>query len=148
MTMTTAPLASIASGFHITDDQYKAIVEGFKAECNVGLNTPLASSDQPTIMIPSYVTRMPKGDETGTFLSLDLGGSNLRVSAVELLGQGQVQVAEVKRIVTDELRTGAIDSFFDWMADAVHELLLQQHMTELSATEPLAMGVCWSFPVE
>ncbi|KAI7875239.1 actin-like ATPase domain-containing protein [Lichtheimia hyalospora FSU 10163] len=97
-------------------------------------------------MIPSYVTRMPKGDETGTFLSLDLGGSNLRVSAVELLGQGQVQVAEVKRIVTDDLRTGAIDSFFDWMADAVHDLLLQQHI-QLPTNDPLAMGVCWSFPV-
>lgn len=147
--MTTTTLASIANEFHITDDQYKAIVEGFKAECHIGLNTPLASSDdQPTIMIPSYVTRMPKGDETGTFLSLDLGGSNLRVSAVELLGQGQVQVAEVKRIVTDDLRTGAIDSFFDWMADAVHELLSQQHMTQISSNDPLAMGVCWSFPVE
>lgn len=50
-------------------------------------------------MISSYVTRLPTGEETGTFLALDLGGSTLRACAVDLLGNGQVNVTEVRRLI-------------------------------------------------
>ena len=38
-------------------------------------------------MLPSYVTHLPDGHETGTFIGLDLGGTNFRV----LLGHVQNQ---------------------------------------------------------
>lgn len=37
-------------------------------------------------MIPTYVQHIPNGSEKGTFLALDLGGTNLRVCEVTLLG--------------------------------------------------------------
>lgn len=37
-------------------------------------------------MIPSYVQHIPSGSEKGTYLALDLGGTNLRVCEVTLLG--------------------------------------------------------------
>ncbi|KAG2222200.1 hypothetical protein INT45_014097 [Circinella minor] len=92
-------LLSIANELDLDIDAFKAIVAGFKKECEHGLN--ITSSGVAT-MIPSYVTRMPTGDEKGTFLALDLGGSNLRVSAVELLGKGQVSVLkEIRRTIPD-----------------------------------------------
>jgi len=35
-------------------------------------------------MIPSFVTRIPNGDESGVFYALDLGGTNFRVSRLVL----------------------------------------------------------------
>ncbi|KAI9491982.1 hypothetical protein BDB00DRAFT_766126 [Zychaea mexicana] len=153
----------IANEFDLDTGQFKAIVEGFKAECDHGLNTTSASG--LATMIPSYVTRMPTGQETGTFLALDLGGSNLRVSAVELLGNGQVNVVrEIRKTVSDIQRTGPSTDFFDWLADAVGELLstLAPHQSSNGTSDsskysrqnepekqrPVAMGVCWSFPLD
>ncbi|KAI8146058.1 hypothetical protein BJV82DRAFT_600296 [Fennellomyces sp. T-0311] len=143
------PLSTIADEFNISADKFKAIVEGFKAECEHGLNSTSASG-LPT-MIPSFVTRLPTGQETGTFLALDLGGSNLRVSAVNLLGNGQVNVVtEVRRTVSDALRTGSSTDFFDWIADAVNELLdnTSSHQNDNKDEQSMSMGVCWSFPLD
>ncbi|KAI9317950.1 hypothetical protein BX666DRAFT_1567192 [Dichotomocladium elegans] len=136
------PLELIASTFRITRDKMEAIVDGFKSECTAGLRTESAKG--LSTMIPSYVTRMPTGEERGTFLSLDLGGSNLRVSAVNLLGHGQVTVSEVKRTITDVERTSTVTHFFDWIAEAVEELIGKHTHRK----EPLAMGICWSFPLD
>lgn len=86
-------------------------------------------------------------------MALDLGGTNLRVSAVRLLGNGEVEVLEVKKVATNELKTGRRDAFFDWMADAVKELITvkAKHLfrpAQVNGSETLSLGVCWSFPVE
>ncbi|CAO3643752.1 unnamed protein product [Cunninghamella blakesleeana] len=104
-------------------------------------------------MIPSFVTSLPTGNETGTFLSLDLGGTNLRISAVQLLGDGHVKVLEVKHCPSIELKTGSGDIFFDWIADAVEELITvkARHLfkpDQVNGNETLYLGVCWSFPVD
>ncbi|KAI7858161.1 hypothetical protein BDC45DRAFT_434210 [Circinella umbellata] len=100
-------------------------------------------------MIPSYVTRLPTGHETGTYLALDIGGSTLRVCAVELLGQGQVKVTEVKHLITDTLRSSSTIVFFDWIADTIAELYaLLPEETRDETAPPLAMGVSWSFPLD
>ncbi|KAI9320087.1 hypothetical protein BX666DRAFT_2018157 [Dichotomocladium elegans] len=144
-------MAKIADGvdwihhcFSLTPDHFKAIVHGFKQECKDGLSTPSAIG--LATMIPSYVTRLPTGNETGTYLALDLGGSTLRVSAVRLLGHGQVQVTEVRKLVSSSLRTSTADAFFDWIADNTSELLAQIPPQE--EDRPVAMGVCWSFPLD
>ncbi|KAI9011968.1 hypothetical protein CLU79DRAFT_805993 [Phycomyces nitens] len=136
------PLDSIREAFELSSTQFAALVKGFQEEYDMGLTT---SSTEIATMIPSYVTRMPTGKEQGTFLALDLGGSTLRVSAVHLLGQGQVKVTEVRRAIpmADPLRTGTSDAFFDWIVEAVCELL-----SKINTHESLSMGVCWSFPID
>lgn len=42
------------------------------------------TSDQQ--FLPTPVTRLPSGQETGKYLAIDVGGSNLRVAFIELLG--------------------------------------------------------------
>ncbi|KAI9266688.1 hypothetical protein BDA99DRAFT_436145 [Phascolomyces articulosus] len=156
------PLLTIRDEFNIDTEKFKAIVNGFNEECEHGLNATSASG--LATMIPSYVTRMPTGQEKGTFLALDLGGSNLRVSAVDLLGDGQVHVVtEIRRTVSDEQRIGSTTDFFDWMADSVKELLdnLSPHYHHQQQEDivlvngkhnqkqqSVAMGVCWSFPLD
>ncbi|KAG2200294.1 hypothetical protein INT47_000287 [Mucor saturninus] len=135
--------------FSIKKKNLDPIVKGFINELNTGLITP---STKIATMIPSFVTKLPTGNETGTFLSLDMGGTNLRISAVELKGQGQVQVLELKRVASKELKTGEGSVFFDWIADAMEELVHKKakHLfdtDQLQGIEPLALGICWSFPV-
>jgi hexokinase len=149
--MTTDSLfQQIESDFLLSRQQLEPIVEGFNSECKIGLKTP---SKGLAKMIPSFVTKMPTGNETGTFLSLDLGGTNLRIAAVELKGAGKAAVHELKRRPTMELKTGEGALFFDWIADAIHELITVEakhlfNQDQVDAIETLALGVCWSFPVE
>jgi hexokinase len=149
--------SSIDSLFNGLDHQFvlnkaklEPIVKGFINELNTGLTTP---STRLATMIPSFVTKLPTGNETGTFLSLDMGGTNLRISAVELKGHGEVQVLELKRVATKELKTGEGSVFFDWIADTMDELVhvKAKHLftdEQLSGKEALALGICWSFPVQ
>lgn len=37
--------------------------------------------------LPTPVTRLPSGKETGQYLAIDVGGSNLRVAFIELIGE-------------------------------------------------------------
>ncbi|GAA5817291.1 hypothetical protein MFLAVUS_010835 [Mucor flavus] len=125
------------------------IVHGFREELKTGLTTP---STKLATMIPSFVTKLPTGNETGTFLSLDMGGTNLRISAVELKGHGEVEVLELKRVASKELKTGEGSVFFDWIADTMDELVQvkAKHLfndDQLEGKEALALGICWSFPV-
>jgi hexokinase len=128
----------------------KPIVQGFVDELNTGLTTP---STKLATMIPSFVTKLPTGNEKGTFLSLDMGGTNLRISAVELKGHGEVEVLELKRVASKELKTGEGSEFFDWIADTMDELVhvKAKHLfsaEQLEGKETLALGICWSFPVQ
>jgi hexokinase len=43
------------------------------------------NSDQQ--FLPTPVTRLPTGKETGRYLAIDVGGSNLRVAFIDLLGE-------------------------------------------------------------
>ncbi|KAI8099292.1 uncharacterized protein BX664DRAFT_320944 [Halteromyces radiatus] len=140
----------LESEFILNRDQLAPIVNGFLNEFQIGLKTP---SKGLATMIPSFVTQLPTGNETGTFMSLDLGGTNLRITAVQLLGDGHVKVLEVKHSPTKELKTGPGELFFDWIADAVEELITvkARHLfqpDQVSGKETLALGVCWSFPVD
>ena len=46
----------------------------------------LKKPGQTLKMIPSFVSNLPKGNERGKYLALDLGGTNFRVCLVELKG--------------------------------------------------------------
>ena len=148
--MTDALCQNLEHEFLLSKEKLAPIIDGFANEFQHGLKTP---SRGLATMIPSFVTKLPKGNETGSFLSLDLGGTNLRISAVELLGNGQVRVLELKRSPSQELKTGSGAAFFDWIADAVHELITvkARHLfteAQVHGEETLSLGVCWSFPVE
>ena len=118
-----------------------------------GLKKQLEESlvDNPQCMLPSYNDQLPTGDERGTYLALDVGGSTFRVALVELLG-GQKE--EANRIGT--IRSFKINQpvkalkgrlFFDWMASRIEETLSGKVEGHGSGA-PLSMGLAWSFPIE
>jgi hexokinase len=47
-------------------------------------------------MLPTFVFGWPTGKEKGSYLAVDLGGTNLRVCHVELEGEGRFEVTQTK----------------------------------------------------
>ncbi|KAL2821045.1 hypothetical protein BJX63DRAFT_253012 [Aspergillus granulosus] len=109
--------------------------------------TGLESS--PICMLPSYNHALPSGNEEGTFLALDVGGSTMRVALIELRGQGQMEILRVSSSPIDnEVKLLEGTSFFDWMAERI-ESMLREVGTNYGREEiPLSMGLSWSFPIE
>jgi hexokinase len=104
-------------------------------------------------MLPSFNYTLPTGQETGTYLALDVGGSTLRVALVEL--GGKAKGAEGLKIT--KMSVSPIDSvvrklpgtsFFDWMAGKIADTLAECPEHNGRDTEPLPVGLSWSFPVE
>ncbi|KAI8826230.1 hexokinase-domain-containing protein [Fimicolochytrium jonesii] len=96
-------------------------------------------------MIPSYVIRRPTGDETGTYLALDLGGSNFRVCECTLAGKGQVRIRQKKFVVSEELKTGTATALFDYFAECVSSTMDGFGLDKQAGTK---LGFTFSFPVQ
>ncbi|GBB98726.1 hypothetical protein RclHR1_03300006 [Rhizophagus clarus] len=133
----------IAKGFEINTEKLKEIIESFRNEMNKGL----ASHGQTVPMVPSYVTGIPTGKETGTFLALDLGGTNLRVCQVNLEGHGNVTLKQQKYKISEPLKNGEARQLFDYIADCVDKFLVEFNIGS-STGEKLDLGFTFSFPVD
>ncbi|KAL3477865.1 hypothetical protein BJX99DRAFT_119650 [Aspergillus californicus] len=109
--------------------------------------TGLESS--PICMLPSYNHALPSGQEEGTFLALDVGGSTMRVALIELRGQGKMEILRVSSSVIDgEVKRLEGTSFFDWMAEKIESMLREVGTNYGREDAPLSMGLSWSFPIE
>ena len=111
-------------------------------------------------MLPSYNSTLPTGFECGQYLSLDVGGSTLRVAVVELKGRGHGSNDQASsRIV--RMRSYHIGpdikaleglAFFDWMAARISETIRKEReqdgSLDASSSSPILMGLSWSFPLE
>ena len=120
-----------------------------------GLKVQLEESllENPLCMLPSYNHQLPTGDERGTYLALDVGGSTFRVALVQLSGRG----SEEKESKILKTRSVKIDNtvkqlegvaFFDWMAVRIEDTLSGQSEGHEMSDAPLSMGMAWSFPIE
>jgi hexokinase len=54
------------------------------------------------LAVPTFVFGYPSGKETGEYLAVDLGGTNLRVCLVTLHGEGRFEVTQTKYRLTEE----------------------------------------------
>lgn len=106
----------------------------------------------PQCMLPSFTYELPHGQEQGTYLALEVGGSNLRIALVELNGRDLGM--RIQRTMCFSINTAIRQleeyDFFDWMAERIGELLEveAEPSGHTKGNEPLAMGVAWSFPIE
>jgi hexokinase len=112
------------------------------------------------------VTALPTGKEVGKFLSIDLGGTNLRVGFVELCESRQEEdyaenvFAKIRRShdrnwsIGDHLKMDKAEDLFAWIADCMAEVVKEaiEENTIPSASEPfpgneILLGITFSFPM-
>ncbi|OJD14333.1 hypothetical protein AJ78_05298 [Emergomyces pasteurianus Ep9510] len=131
------------------------------------------TSDQQ--FLPTPVTRLPTGQETGRYLAIDVGGTNLRVAFIELLGESKeengtstnsptsrdtMRRAQRKRVnrtleriwpIGEHLKRDQAEDLFLWigdcMAEVVAESLAPNFANGTPIPEELEMGITFSFPM-
>ncbi|PWY89033.1 actin-like ATPase domain-containing protein [Aspergillus heteromorphus CBS 117.55] len=132
----------------------------------------LHSSEQ---FLPTPVTRLPTGLETGRYLAIDVGGTNLRVAFIELLGEATesdvrstdasersrdtIRKAQRQRVqrtlerawpIQEHLKMDKAEDLFSWIGDCIAEVVaesLTSENTRGNAPEELEMGITFSFPI-
>ncbi|PQE27348.1 putative hexokinase-1 protein [Rutstroemia sp. NJR-2017a WRK4] len=109
--------------------------------------------DNPLCMLPSYNHQLPHGDECGTYLALDVGGSTFRVALIRLAGSqsggGSTQILQSKSFkIGNAERCLQGMAFFEWMADRIADTLSEQAEGHDMSKPPLSMGLSWSFPID
>jgi hexokinase len=121
------------------------------------------------------VTALPTGKEKGKFLSIDVGGSNLRVGFIELTGEptgpadnepsrsstvGENVFAHIKRShdrnwpIGDHLKMDQAEDLFAWIGDCIAEVVknaLDEQSAvdnaEASLGDEILLGITFSFPM-
>lgn len=131
----------------------------------------LTSDEQ---FLPTPVTGMPSGTETGQFLAIDVGGTNLRVAFIELLGDGYganvatngaersiqaIQNAQRPRVrrtlekawpIGEHLKIDKTEDLFSWIGDCIAEVVgdyLSNDAGKLNSPDELDLGITFSFPM-
>lgn len=139
----STPLSELEKQVIIETPKLLSIIDSFIESYQLGL-----SHDHST-MIPSFVSRLPTGKEVGTYFALDLGGTNLRVAAVTLLGDGKTSIEQKIYVIPNHLKVGTAEELFDWIASVTGELLdsLRPKLINLKNNK-MFMGVTFSFPIE
>lgn len=104
-------------------------------------------------MLPSYNHTLPTGQERGSYLALDVGGSTFRIALVELRGKEAaancMTIAKMRSFPIDnKVRALEGNAFFDWMAARIAETLHDAQVSARLGHDTLPMGLSWSFPVE
>lgn len=131
--------------FTVNSEELHEIAADFRYDLVKGLENPDESSLR---MLKSYVG-LPTGKETGEYLALDFGGTNVRVLRIRLEGDGKFEV--VKKVakplrvegVYDFVGAGSTaEQMFDFIAELVDEAVDGDHETKY------LLGHTFSFPSE
>lgn len=126
----------------VTTDKLNEITDHFVNELAKGLTKE--GGNIP--MIPGWVMDYPTGQETGEYLAIDLGGTNLRVVGVTLLGNSKFTYEADKYPIPTEMRTGDADSLFDFLAQSVHSFVEQRFPDAIKEKKILPLGFTFSYP--
>ena len=99
-------------------------------------------------MNPTWVMGFPDGHETGTFLALDMGGTNLRVCEIILLEEkGEFDIIQSKYRMPDELKRGESEELWEYIADCIQQFIEYHHEVEdLEKLDKIPLGFTFSFP--
>lgn len=99
-------------------------------------------------MNPTWVMGYPDGYETGTFLAIDMGGTNLRVCEIILPEEkGEFEIIQSKYRMPEELKTGDAEELWEYIADCLQQFIEYHHdLVELEKVENIPLGFTFSFP--
>jgi len=129
--------------FTITPQRMRMIVDAFIDTLEKGL----ATKGQMVPMFPTYVFGWPTGDEMGDFLAVDLGGTNLRVCHVELMGNGKFEITQTKYKLSEEQKQDDGQKLFDFCAECLASFIKDTNSSGgKKLPENISLGFTFSYP--
>jgi hexokinase len=97
-------------------------------------------------MNPTWVMSFPNGYETGTYLALDMGGTNLRVCEITLTEQkSEFDIIQSKYRIPEELKSGESDELWEYIADCLQQFI-ETHHGDGAKVGTLPLGFTFSYP--
>jgi hexokinase len=127
--------------FIVDQAKLKQITDHFVGELQRGLDKDGANIP----MNPTWVMGYPTGDEQGTFLALDMGGTNLRVCEILLPEEkGEFDIIQSKYKMPEELKSGNAEELWEYIADCLQQFIEYHHEDEELSSLPL--GFTFSYP--
>ncbi|RMZ92258.1 hypothetical protein DV736_g479, partial [Chaetothyriales sp. CBS 134916] len=146
-----AEAGRVANLFEFSAADINRAVDEFISEMDEGLEKQGTSLSQ----IPTYVTAVPNGTEKGTYLAVDLGGTNFRVCSIVLHGNHTFSLQQSKIAVPRSLmETKFADKLFFFMAQQIeaflkihHEDHFEKHRLSPDEEDFFDLGFTFSFPV-
>ena len=143
MNSLSTELEVLSLKFRILPEQISMIANHFRQAMLDGLQGKHSSLK----MLPSYLNK-PSRKETGTFLALDFGGTNVRVLLIELLGEGAFNIlAHVASRLKDA------DGQYNYIsahstADQLFDFIALKIVTIVKPNLTYALGHTFSFPTQ
>ncbi|KAF9541783.1 glucokinase [Mortierella hygrophila] len=135
-------IASLVQEFTILPITLKTIKDRFKSEMAKGL----AKQGETLAMVQTHILGRLNGSETGTYLTLDIGGTYLRVVLVELSQGSAVSIRQEKYAINPLVKVGEPKVLFDFMATCIDSFLLANDAV-IPKWSQLELGFTFSFPV-
>lgn len=87
-------------------------------------------------MYPSWVFGFPSGREQGQYLTVDLGGTNLRVCWITLKGPDHdTDVEQDIYKLPDQIKTGSADELWGLIAECL-EKFIEKHSLKGTEQDP------------
>ncbi len=136
-------LQTLRDCFSITVPEMLVIAEKFHDD----MHQSLAGQKGPLKMLPSFLD-VPGGGESGEFLSVDFGGTNVRVSLVSLQGNGKITIIKRKSVPLKDP-----GGSYDYTSAAATGrglfcFLAEQIANFVSPGETIFLGHTFSFPTK
>ncbi|KAF9541083.1 glucokinase [Mortierella hygrophila] len=143
-------LADLTEEFTLSTAQLEHLTAAFIDQMQSGLAGDHKSSD--LAMIPTFVSGRLDGQERGSYLALDLGGTNFRVCLITLKGNHDVEPNSESFKVTEHLQEAHISELMDFIAISIKDFITREHISSKIAkhrsnSNTLELGFTFSFPV-
>ncbi|KAK7419045.1 hexokinase [Neonectria punicea] len=129
--------------FTIDKPSLDKISDRFTFELEKGLSKTGGSIPMNT----TWVTSLPNGKETGTYLVLDLGGTNIRICKVALKRKlSDHEVTQSHWRIPEELKDGDGESLWDFVADCLGKTLEDPEF-EFDGGGKIPLSFIFSYPM-
>lgn len=137
-------IVNVLETFNLSRESLEEIVNILVSDFTKGLSADeRVRAESPVKMLPTYVRAIPDRTEEGSFLALDLGGSNFRVLLITI-DQGTVYMESELYPLDKALMTSDAITLFDYIADSIALFVKKQGV----GSKHLPLGFTFSFPVQ
>lgn len=95
----------------------------------------------------TWTLGFPTGNERGEYMTMDLGGTNLRVCWIVLKERkGETKVTQEVYHLPDDLKTSDAKTLWNYLADSIRDFIDKHELRPKSKDQKLPLGFTFSYP--
>ncbi|KAI1382021.1 hypothetical protein F4677DRAFT_400577 [Hypoxylon crocopeplum] len=135
-------LIAIENQFNVAGEKLRQISERFKEELREGLEKEGSNIS----MNVTWVLGLPTGHEIGEYVTIDIGGTNIRVCWIRLRGQREdINIKQSVCRLPPTLKTADAGELWSFIVNTLEEFI-EAHQIMTNRNDRLPLGFCFSYP--